>query len=291
MAMLKKNLSSVFFGTSLFAVEALTTLKQNGFAPNLIVSQSDKPQGRGRIVQEMPVKKWAVLNKIDYYQPEVLDEQFAASLREKFKGRPDVFITASYGKIIPKKILEIPIYGSLNIHPSLLPKYRGASPIQSAILNNDRDIGTSIILMDQKMDHGPIVAKEKIDPEIWPIGYKALEKKLAQAGALLLLSKLTDFIRGKIKPSPQSDDKATYTKKITKEMGQVKLNDDAYKNYLKYLAFEEWPGTFYFHSSKSRNIRVKITKAEYENNKFKILEVVPESRKPMEYGIFLKSLF
>ena len=151
----------VFFGTPELSVEILEHLKENGFIPSLIVTNPDRPQGRKMILTPPPVKLWAQKNEIKFLQPEKLDSVFNLQLATY---NPQLFIVVAYGKILPKKVLEIPEKGTLNIHYSLLPKYRGASPIESAILNDDKDTGVSIMLMDERMDHGPVVAQQR--PEI-----------------------------------------------------------------------------------------------------------------------------
>src|SRR3989338_2548133 len=148
--MIHNSFSFVFFGTPEPAVEILDILKQHNMVPALVVTNPDKPKGRHLKPASSPVKLWAIKNKIPYLQPEKLDSAFYSTLNAK---RYTLFIVVAYGAILPKKVLDIPEYGALNIHYSLLPKYRGASPIESQIMADDRNIGGSIILLDQEMDH------------------------------------------------------------------------------------------------------------------------------------------
>ena len=200
-----------------------------------------------------------------------------------------LFIVAAYGKILPKDLLQIPKHGSLNVHPSLLPKFRGASPVRSAILENVPETGVTLMLMDEKMDHGPIIAQAKttIALEDWPPHARILEEMLAREGGTLLAEVLPDWILGKITPEPQDDTKATFCKKIKKEDGLIDLSADPYANYLKIRAFDGWPGTFFFEKRADKDIRVKITDAEFKNGKLLIKRVTPEGKKEMEYKVFL----
>jgi len=148
----------IFFGTPIFGAIVLEALTKSEFKPIAIVTEPDKPVGRKQILTPPPVKETAIKYDIPVLQPESLSTYQLINLSAY---QPDLIIVAAYGKILPKEILDISRLGSLNIHPSLLPKYRGASPIQTAILNGDKETGVTIILMDEKIDHGPIVAQRQ----------------------------------------------------------------------------------------------------------------------------------
>jgi len=154
-----------FFGSSEFSVYVLDEFKLHNILPNLIVTTPDKPKGRKLVMTPTPVKIWAQENKIEVYDPKTLKDGEA----EKFLKQKewDLFLVASYGKIIPKEIFEIPIHKTLNIHPSLLPKYRGPSPVVSQILNDEKEVGVSIMQIDEGMDTGPVFLQRKmaIEPE------------------------------------------------------------------------------------------------------------------------------
>jgi len=265
-----------FFGTGDFAVKILEILMQNNFVPEIVVTAPDKPKGRKMELTPPPVKVLANKNKIkataDY---SLLTTDYS------------LFIVADYGKIIPKEILKIPKYGALNIHPSLLPKFRGPSPIQSFILSGEKQTGVTIILMDEKMDHGPIVAQRQFEFSIFNFQfskYKELEKKLAELGGELLVKTIPDWIEGKIKPQEQEHSQATYTKKITKEDGLVDLNENPEIIYKKFLALAPWPSIYFFANNK----RIIVTDAEIKNGRFEIKRVKPEGKNEMNFEDFLR---
>ncbi|MCC7160175.1 methionyl-tRNA formyltransferase [Candidatus Nomurabacteria bacterium] len=278
---IKEKLNFAFWGTPDVASETLETLKENGYLPSLIITSPDKPQGRKMIITPPPVKIWAEKNNIPYLQPEKLDGEFSNKLKSvNYK----LFIVVAYGKIIPEDMINMPKLGSINIHYSLLPKYRGASPVESAILNGEEETGVTIQQMEYKMDSGPIIATEKlaIMPE-----EKAedLRKRLIKIGSELLIKKLPEIIEGNIKLTPQNENEATYCKKIKKEDGLIDLNDNATKNYNKFRAYAHWPRTYFF----VNNRRIIITDASLEDGNFVIKKVLPEGKKEIKYEDFLKS--
>ncbi|PIU98594.1 methionyl-tRNA formyltransferase, partial [Candidatus Wolfebacteria bacterium CG03_land_8_20_14_0_80_40_12] len=187
----------VFFGTPEFAAIILEKLINVGLLPQAIVCNPDKPVGRKKIVTPPPTKlvirNQKIEDRIKILQPEDLDFKFQI-LNSKF----DFFIVAAYAKILPKGILNIPRLGTIGVHPSLLPKYRGPTPIQTAILNGDEETGASLFLLDEEIDHGKIISNEKL--EMRNEDYKILSKKLAGLGAELLIKTLPDFMAGKITP-------------------------------------------------------------------------------------------
>jgi methionyl-tRNA formyltransferase len=264
------KINFVFFGTPDVASETLEILKDAGFLPSLIVTSPDAKSGRKMLLTPPPVKTWAIENNIPYIQPKKLDEM---NLPEA-----DLFIVVAYGKIIPQKVLDLPKFGSLNIHYSLLPKYRGASPVESSILNGDKETGVSMQKMIFKLDAGDVVAQEKtniIPDETAP----ELRKRLIKQGGELLIKTLPDFIDGKIQPIPQNEAEATHCGKIKKEDGLIDLKADAVENYNKFRAYAAWPRTFFFKDDK----RIIIIKARLENGNFIIEKVIPEGGKEMEY--------
>ena len=149
------NYTFVFFGSDDFSISILDALCKAGFVPSLVVAPPDRKQGRGMQLTAPATKIWAEEHSIEVFQPETLDDNAVSFLKEKIYTW-DFFVVASYGLIIPQTILEIPTYGALNVHPSLLPKYRGATPVESAMLADDKETGVTIMLMDNKMDHGPL---------------------------------------------------------------------------------------------------------------------------------------
>src|SRR3989338_10680008 len=275
------KLSFVFWGTPDVASETLEILKEAGFLPELIVTSPDAKAGRGLRLQASAVAGFAEKNNIPCLKPEKLDAEFSNKLKAISY---QLFVVVACGQIIPEKILNMPKLGSINIHYSLLPKYRGASPVESAILNGDTETGVTIQKMTYEMDAGDIIAQEKVD--ILP-GETApeLRKRLIKIGGELLVKTLPDFTEGKTKPVPQNGSLASVCKKIKKEDGLIDLEGDAQKNYNKFRAYAVWPRTFFFKNGK----RIIITDAALEGGEFKIKKVLPEGKKEMKYEDFLKA--
>ncbi len=269
----KNNLNFIFWGTPDVASETLKILKVNGYLPSLIITAPDKPQGRKMLITPPPVKVWAIENNILYMQPENLKD-----LSIKATSLPDLSIVVAYGKIIPEEILNIPKLGSVNIHYSLLPKYRGASPVESAILNGDTETGISIQQMEYKMDTGPVITQEEVEIADDEKAFD-LRKRLIKIGGELLVKTLPLFIDGKIELKKQNENEATYCKKIKKEDGLLDLDDDGVKNYNKFRAYASWPRTFFFKDEK----RIIVTDATLEDGKFIIKKVIPEGGKEIDY--------
>jgi len=271
-----KDLKFIFFGTSDFSVTILDKLREDGRLPSLIVTNPDRPKGRKLVLTHPPVKIWATKNGIEFIQPENLkSKEVVNRLKEE---QPDLFIVASYGSIIPENILEIPKRGSINVHTSLLPKLRGASPIETAILQKEKETGTTIMLMDEKMDHGDIL-KQQAFPLPFNMNAEELEKKLAHQGGKLLVETIPAWINGKIKPTVQDHSKATYCGKIIKSEAELLDSDSDEEKYRKYLAYYVWPKTFFFKNGK----RYKVTKAKFEDKKFVIEKVIPEGKNEADF--------
>lgn len=279
-----KDLKFVFFGTPDVASKTLEILKNKGYLPSLVITAPDKPQDRKMLITPPPVKVWAQENNISILQPEKITSEFIKNL-DSYKA--DLFIVVAYGKILPENLINLPKFGSINIHYSLLPKYRGASPVESAILNGDTETGISIQKMEFKMDSGPIIAQEKIN--ILPTEKaQELRERLINIGAELLVKTLPDYLDNKIKLIPQNEQEATFCKKIKKEDGLINLEDSSVspeKNYNKFRAYAHWPRTFFFKNKK----RIIITDAKLEDNKFVILKVLPEGKKEISWIEFEKS--
>lgn len=276
-----------FFGTPMVAVWVLEELETAGMLPAVIVTAPDRPAGRGMQLQKPEVKVWAEAHGIPVLQPEKLDDAFVSELATY---ACDVFLVAAYGKILRDNILTLAPHGCLNVHPSLLPKYRGAAPIEAQLLADEKDVGVSLMQMDAEMDHGPIIAQERIEVAGWPVMRSALSELLARAGGRLAAASLPGWITGTIVSTPQQHDLATYTRKTEKEDGLIDPNGNARENYLKYCAYEGWPGLYFFVQKNGAQLRVKITKASYANDTFTIEEVIPEGKRAMPYAQFLATL-
>ncbi len=245
----------VYFGTSEFAVPTLRYLVQNGYQILAAVTQPEKLVGRQRITMPSHIKKAALELNIPVLEPHTLK---GGEFIKKFKHlAPDICIVAAYGKIIPVEYLEIPKYGFLNIHPSLLPKYRGPSPIQAAILNGDKETGVAIMVVDDKVDHGEIISSKPyyLLPTTY---YSQAEKELAELGGELLLETLPKYISGEIEVKPQSHSQATFTKMIDRKDGQINWSDPAEKIYNQIRALNPEPGTWTSWKGKTLNISQAI---------------------------------
>ncbi|HEV8601735.1 MAG TPA: methionyl-tRNA formyltransferase [Patescibacteria group bacterium] len=293
----------IFCGTADFGLPAMEVLK-NKYEILAVVTQPDKPSGRNKTLVPSAVKQWAQKNGIKIWQP----KKIAEILPELRASQPDLLLVAAYGQIIPKAVLDVPTFGSVNIHGSTLPKYRGATPIQTAILNGELETGVTLIKMDEKMDHGPILsqANYKIDPND---DYPTLYQKLAIAAAELSSKTIAELFEGKTEPIPQDENAATYTKFFSLQDGRINWAEPALKIYKKILALNPEPGVWTTFADKS----VKILKAHLQeshlidlpgkihdldrqlgvksNDGFLILDLVqPAGKKPMSGSDFLNGL-
>ena len=283
----------VFFGTDEFSVKVLDTLKERGLTPALIVTVPDKPKGRKMVLTPPLTKGWGEKDGVE------VNQNSGAELLSPRSSAPefDFFLVASYGKIIPQEILDIPTHGTLNIHPSLLSKYRGPSPLETAILNGDQETGVTIIKLDAEMDHGPILAQESLDlrsgQEIElndKYNFEQLRDKLAVLGAELLVKTLPNYLAKKITLKEQGHNQATYTKKFTKTDGCLGLQDPPLANYRKILALNPWPGTYLDYPGPTGKIRVIVKQAHFEDDKLIYDCVVPAGRREMSWTDFLRGL-
>lgn len=281
--MINQKINFVLFGTPSYAVFVLEELEKEGLLPSLIVTVPDRPAGRGLTLTPSPVKVWADERNIPILQPEKLDGEFISELKTI---KYELAIVAAYGKIIPNKILNIPEHGTLNVHPSLLPKYRGPSPVKTPILNGDRKTGVSIMLLDEEMDHGPILDQEKV--EIENLNEEELGEKLFRIGGQMLADIIPKWIDSEIKATEQDHKEASFTKKTSKQDGLIDLEDSPETNWRKFRAYYGWPGTFFFIEKDNKQIRVKITDAKFIDEEFIIKKVIPEGKKETDYNQFLR---
>lgn len=232
------KLKVIFFGTPDFVIPILEQL-QADFDLVTIVTAPDKPVGRKQMLTPTTVKTWALSHNIPVFTPEKLDQDFDHQIQTI---NPELFIVASYGKIIPQNILDIPKFGALNIHPSLLPKYRGPSPIQSAILNGDKSTGISIIKMDAKMDHGAVIYANKFSLSNLD-NFQTLSINMFLRSTEILPEIITAFVSGKLIPTIQDDSKSIYCKLITKDDGYFDINNPPAPEKLDKMirAYYPWP--------------------------------------------------
>lgn len=253
---MEKKLKVVFMGTPDFAVPSLKALHEAGYEIPLVITQPDRPAGRGKKITPPPVKVLAENLEIPVYQPERVkgNEELIEKLKEI---SPDLIVVAAYGKILPDEILNLPKFRCINVHASLLPEYRGASPIQSALLDGKEKTGVTIMLISPELDAGDIISQREVPIEKSD-NAQILHDKLAKVGAELLVETIPPYISGELKPVPQDSSKATYCKPITKEMGRIDWNLPAEKIFNMVRAFTPWPSAY----TTFRGKRVKITKAE-----------------------------
>ena len=281
----------IFFGTPEFSAIILDKLISGGFTPEAVVCNPDRPVGRKKIITPPPVKarimnyELGIKDRVEVLQPEKLDSRFMFHV-SSFK--PDVFIVAAYAKIIPKEILRIPRLGAIGVHPSLLPKHRGSSPIQAAILGGDEETGITLFLLDEKIDHGPILAtgnRQLANSETC----KTLIKKLAELAGDLLIETLPKFFTGEIEPTPQDELLATYTKKFAAGDAFVdpelltKARDEggaaAIEIDRKIRALNPEPGVWTTISGK----RMKLIRAELRDNRLVLKEIQKEGGIPRKF--------
>lgn len=229
----------VFMGTPDFAVPVLSALIAHHTVIG-VVTQPDRPAGRNRQMQQSPVKKLALEHHIPVFQPEKLRRPEA--IDELRQWQPDVYVVAAFGQILPQIVLDIPAHGSINVHASLLPRWRGAAPIHAAIRAGEAETGITIMKMDAGLDTGPILTQRSIPIEPDETG-QSLHDKLAQLGAELLIDTLPGYLDGSIQPRPQDDALATYAPTIKKEEGIIDWTQDAAAIERLIRAFTPWPGT------------------------------------------------
>lgn len=246
----------IFFGTPKFGQLILHRLLQAGLIPSLVVTAPDKPIGRSQELTPPPVKVLAQAHGISVLQP----NRIRKSLEDITSLAPDFIVVAAYGIILPSWLIKLPPCGCLNVHPSLLPYHRGASPIQSAILLGDQKTGVTIMLMDELVDHGPIIKQEVLEgTDMRSIAFPELHDKLADLGGRLLAETIPLWLAGEIKAVPQDETQATMTNQIAKEDGRIDWSLPAKDIAQKVRAFTPWPGTFtVFQDKEEKQKTMKI---------------------------------
>lgn len=291
-----------FFGSSSFSLHVLETMEARGIVPCTIITTPDTPKGRGRILQPNDVKVYAETRGIPCFTPSTLKDEEVHTLLTNLKAH--VFLVASYGKIIPQSVLDIPSKGTLNIHPSLLPKYRGPSPIQSMIREAEPHVGVTIMLLDALVDHGPLLASREVSFPQFPIKEVDCEAALAREGAHLFLDVLPAWISGNATPQAQDHAKATFTRKFSKEDGRLDFTipthdiahdivgnsafEHSQKLYQQFCAFHRSPGAFFFDMHNGHEIRIKVTEAAIIDGRFTPLRIIPEGRKEIPFDAYIR---
>lgn len=273
MKKLMKKYKIVFFGTPEFAILPLEGIyeKENLIA---VITQTDKPKGRGLKPSPSPVKTWALSKGLNVLEPlRLKDSQFIENIKNL---SPDLIVVCAYGKILPKELLEIPKFGCWNIHASLLPKYRGASPINWAILEGEKETGITIILMDEGLDTGPILLQKKIEISEDDDAI-SLSKKLSLLGREAILEAIELHKKGKLKLSPQPENGISYAPLLKKEDGFFTFEEPAEKIERKIKAFLPWPTAFTYYKNKLLKIfSAKAIEFEHKENPGTIVKISKE---------------
>lgn len=241
----------VFMGTPDFAVKALEELVREKYEIACVVTQPDKPKGRGNQVQISAVKECALNYELPIFQPKKIKDKESVEYLRTLEA--DIFVVAAFGQILSKEILEMPRLGCINIHGSLLPKYRGAAPIQWAILDGEKETGITIMQMNEGLDTGDMLAKSIVPIEEKETG-ETLFDKMAYHGAKLLLETLPLLEEGKLKPEKQKEEESSYAPMIKKEMGKIQWQKDANSIERLVRGMNSWPSAYTFFNKKTLKI-------------------------------------
>ncbi len=273
----------IFFGTGVFAEIILKKIisEENLIKIKAVITMADKPAGRGLLIKESPVKILSQKHQLNILQPPKLkDLEFINELK---KYSPYLIVIADYGKIIPQEILNTADFHAFNVHPSLLPLYRGPSPLESVILKGEKETGTSIILVDAEMDHGPIIYQEKVIINKND-NFFYLRKKLAKLSSKLLIKAIVDLSENKLKTKEQDHQKATFCQIIKKENGQINWNKSVVEIENQIKAYLEWPTSFTIWKDKdNKNKIIKIIKTKKINK-------IDKNKKPGDVFLNKKNL-
>lgn len=264
-----------FFGTPEVASKTLKHMIDSGFTPSVVVTSMDKPVGRHFTVTPTPVKIIAEEYQIPVLTPEKIDDEF---IEEFKKYECNISIVVAYGKIIPEKLINLPEFGTYNIHYSLLPRWRGATPVESAILADDKETGVTIQKMAYKLDSGDIVSVKKT-PIREHENILDLRERLIHLGSELLIETIPNIISGNINKIPQEENDVTHGGKTKKEDADITNITDERKKWLMYRAYFGWPRVYFIKDGK----RYIVTSARFENNIFVIERVIPEGKKETDY--------
>ena len=241
----------VYMGTPDFAVEPLEAIIKAGYEVAAVVTQPDKQKGRGKEVKMTPVKECALRPGIPVFQPVKIKEPEAVAELEKYQA--DLFVVAAFGQLLSEEILNMPEYGCINIHASLLPAYRGAAPIQWAVLNGEKESGVTIMQMDKGLDTGDMLLKRSVELSPKETG-DSLHDKLMHLGAELIVEALSKLEKGELVPEKQKDELSSYAKKLTKAMGQIDWFKDAVSLERWIRGLNSWPSAYTFFGGKTLKI-------------------------------------
>lgn len=251
----------VYFGSDDFGIPSLEALKEK-YTLVGVVTAPDKPAGRGMKIAFTPVKKWALANNIPVYQPQYISDTNFIDLLKSIS--PELIVLISYGKILPKTIINIPSLEAINVHPSLLPKYRGAAPIEWALINGDEETGITVITIREKVDAGEIIRQQRVPVEREDDIF-SLKKRLSEIAPLLLIESIEDIKRGVI-PEPQKGT-PTYARRLKKEDGLIRWDKTAWQIYNLVRGVKEWPGAYTYFGGKYIKIYNAFPLDEESNKK------------------------
>lgn len=271
-----KETNIIFWGTPELCLPYLNTLTEAGYTIQAIVTAPDRPVGRKQTLTPPATKIWGLNNNIQVLQPEKFD---AAFQQELAIFQPDISIVVAYGKIIPQTIIDTPLHGTLNIHYSLLPRWRGASPVEAAILAGDTVTGVSIQKMKYELDAGDVVAESKLELQGNETSTQ-LKKILTEKGTKLLKENLPHYLQHNIPQTPQDSGNISKCGIISKSDGEISLGESPVLLWRKYRAYQPWPGVFFFDNSGKR---IKITQARFEQGEFIIEKIIPEGKKEIDW--------
>jgi methionyl-tRNA formyltransferase len=278
----------VFIGTGDIGVPTLQALLKSEHEVITVVTQPDKPVGRAQLVEPPPIKKAVAATKMPILQPPRIEERQAIEEIRAF--RPDVIVVMAYGQILPRDVLEIPKIGCLNLHASLLPRWRGAAPIQAAIAAGDRETGITVMYMDEGLDTGDILLQRKIDIRCNEKG-GTLHERLAKIAPEALLESLRLLADRNAPRIPQDNALATHAPKLTREDGRIDWKQSAEGIERKIRAFNPWPGAFSTLTDKNgREVRLKIFAAHIVDQKGKPGEVLYADKRELIIATGEKSL-
>ncbi len=270
-----------YFGTPTVSRDTLAYLIEHGFVPSVVVTSPDAPRGRGLVLSPSETKTLALEHNLPVITPEKLDE---AALIEIKSYACDYALVVAYGKIFPESLIDSFPHGVINVHYSLLPKYRGATPLETALLNGEKETGVTLQKMVRELDAGDIIAQESTKIAETETA-RELRPRLIDMGAALLVSALPNYLSGDLAPTAQDATQATRAYKIKKEDGLLDLSAPASENWQKYRAYADSIGTYFFANEK----RIKITAASFSNGKFTIERIIPEGKREMAYSDFIKN--
>lgn len=275
--------SFAFFGTPYVARDTLAYLLEHGYRPSVVITAPDAHRGRGMTLTACETKVLARAHGIPVLTPEKLDEE----ARAEIAGYSCKYgIVVAYGKILPQTLIEQFPLGLLNVHYSLLPKYRGASPVEAALRSGDTETGVAIQQLVRELDAGDILAVQEVTIEPTETT-RELRPRLVQIGAELLVSILPSFEAGALVRTPQDSARASHCGKIDKSEGALNLSGDALSNWNTYRALAESPGTYFFAEKNGKQIRMKIVSASFDGTYFTPVRVVPEGKREMLYRDFI----